>query len=159
MFYTFFASNRIAVLLQFLLHVTILIWSINFIPGYFTIIIELLLGISLNYNVLADFAQFIGEWHNASKWRENITKFKELMKEISDLQSSMKKINDVLYFYNVLYVTMLTINTTGLFVANMAKADSAMELASLLPFSLWQIAYLIAFCILGDLGKESVKEE
>lgn len=77
------------------------------------------------------------------------------MQYFSELQELMDDMNSVLCAYIPPFVG-ITINTTGLFVANVAKAESYVEALPMMFLPLWMFSYLAIFCILGEIVKKSV---
>lgn len=155
-FYSFFLNIPVVNLLEHIFHDALLLWQSNHLACYIAMLIEIFLRISMNYNVLGVYLQDLDRWEDGdTRAKENIKKFKFIMSEIHDLQDLMVEINGVISNYCMIFIA-LTINTTGLFMANMANAETIMEIVKLLPLSLWQIGYLTVLCILGEMVKEAV---
>lgn len=154
-FYIFNPENRHFSVSQFIYHMILFHWLGFFLPSYLAFIIEALLRVCLYYKVLADSFRSIGNWDQIVCRSENYLRFKSIMREMNDLQFIMDEMNAILSSYIGAYIG-LTINTTGLFVFNMTKAMSLMDIIAFMPFATWQISYVAIFCTLSQVVAEAV---
>lgn len=148
-------SSRLSVNCQIVFQLVTILWIIIHFPLYFTFVIEIFLRISLNFNILADNLRNIGNWNEVNRVEINYMRFKAEMKEFGELKSVMEDLNGVFSSYIAAWAA-LTINTTGIQVANMAKSESLGEAVLSLPLPLWLISILASFCILGQKVTDSV---
>lgn len=154
-FFIFFAANSFLENFQFFLHMVVNLWLTIYTPSYFTIIIEIFLRITLNYDILTYNLRNIGNWQEENREKRNYSQFKFAMKELSELQSVIEDMNSVISPYIAAWIA-LTINTTGILVANMTVVNSSGEALSCLPLLVWFISFLVTFCILGQFVSDSV---
>lgn len=157
-FVIFYASNELLSHFQFAFHLMIFLWGSMHFPNVYIMMIELILRISLNYEILADNLRSITDWSTRHKTNENYQCFNRAMKEFHDLQIMMNELNKVICVY-VSPLIAISINTTGFFVAVLVNASSLADVLTSCTIPLWLFSYLASFCIMGEVLKESVSVE
>lgn len=154
-FHIFFNSHRLLVYTQFILQIVLFFWITNmFNPAIYTLILEVYLRISLNYQLLAVCISSMGNWKENEENR-NLQELRNIFKEFKELQSVIDEFNLVLRAY-ISPLMVLTINSTGLYLINIVKAETVVEAIFSLSLPLFLSLFLATFCILGQIVRDSV---
>lgn len=149
----YFESIRVINNLQLVAQISVLLWIVLHLAAWFSFLTDIFLRLGLFYNILGDRLRALGNRENNPD--KNISELKSIISELGELDRIMGELNSVFGVY-IPPVLIVTIYSTGLYVANLLNASSVMEALYFMVYPIWQIIYLSLFCYWGQLIKDAV---